>query len=289
MGLRQIKMTLDRYSKDDEFIDRGTYTLPSLKESLPDCQDYYYRIAAFKQFDPNVKVKGRHFGVAVSFLGSLNFSVVDYCTRALNYIIQDSCKRPDCYTNFAYLIIKFWWVMLLLMEKAQNNADKFNSVINTVVERIGAVEIKDLKEVHNVPGIYIMVLDRYRVCYVGQAMDSIKTRIMQHWSRKDYFTGWGIDLFKAYDTTRIYVVPKDKMVSAMEYDIVANISEMYSLNVLAGGTVDYHVANGHDFELAGSKSEKDSNYIMYTDATLCYEELVNLVKNKFVVKSEKTN
>lgn len=34
----------------------------------------------------------------------------------------------------------------------------------------------------------------------------IRKRIMRHWSRHDYFSGTGIDMFKAYDTTRIFVL-----------------------------------------------------------------------------------
>ena len=64
-------------------------------------------------------------------------------------------------------------------------------------------QIEDLNVLNGKQGVYLLVLDRYRACYVGQS-DDMRRRIMRHWSRNDYFTGSGIDMFKAHDTTRIY-------------------------------------------------------------------------------------
>ncbi len=54
----------------------------------------------------------------------------------------------------------------------------------------------------------------------------------------------GIDLFRAKDTTRIYVINSSHM-NPIEYDAVSRIPTINRLNVLLGGTIDYHNETGH--------------------------------------------
>lgn len=64
--------------------------------------------------------------------------------------------------------------------------------------------------------------------------------MLEHW-RKDSFVTKGIDLFRAKDTTRIYVIPfcLEKL-DQSEYDYVSAIPSEYRLNILQGGSIDFH-------------------------------------------------
>ena len=96
-------------------------------------------------------------------------------------------------------------------------------------------EIDDLYSVKQRPGIYLLVLDDYACCYFGQSKD-IKQRIMQHW-RKTNFSTTGIDMFKALDTTRIYVLCTEKdvtqsLIDRVEYHVIHAIDRRYLLKLL---------------------------------------------------------
>ena len=77
-------------------------------------------------------------------------------------------------------------------------------------------------------GLYFLILDKYNRCYVGQSND-IKRRIQTHWSKVNYATT-GIDMFKAYDTTRIYVNPVKKELDKWETTAILDIEQKYLLN-----------------------------------------------------------
>ena len=76
-------------------------------------------------------------------------------------------------------------------------------------------EVGDLGDWRGVPGVYVMVLDRYRQAYVGLARSrgGIRQRILVHWQRKLAFNRLlagtvegsivSIDSFRPLDTTRI--------------------------------------------------------------------------------------
>ncbi|KRE44563.1 hypothetical protein ASG92_12915 [Arthrobacter sp. Soil736] len=73
--------------------------------------------------------------------------------------------------------------------------------------------VTDLAAVDGVEGAYVMVLDRYKQAYVGQAWD-IGVRIKRHWSGTKQFdrlifpdketSVLSIDSFRALNTTRIF-------------------------------------------------------------------------------------
>lgn len=79
-------------------------------------------------------------------------------------------------------------------------------------------EIHDLKPYADVPGAYLLVLDKYKQVYLGITCN-IRRRIQQHWWRKMPLDRliWGevadsqlsIDSFRALDTTRIFVSVQD--------------------------------------------------------------------------------
>lgn len=79
-------------------------------------------------------------------------------------------------------------------------------------------EVDDLSAWDGVAGVYVLVLDRFRQIYVGQAASTggIRRRIVVHWQKKAAFDRllsgdeersiMSIDSFRALDTTRILAV-----------------------------------------------------------------------------------
>lgn len=160
------------------------------------------------------------------------------------------------------------------MEKlSKNTKEGFQAAVEDfLVDNPKFEEINDLNDVKGVPGLYFLMLDEYNTSYIGQSSD-IRKRIMQHWSKKNYFSGTGIDMFKAKDTTRIYVYPMKpneyKRVDTLEYYIVDDMPKQYKLNVLSGGKPDFLLknnlslipeedSNNEDSE-AGSESESNES------------------------------
>lgn len=110
-------------------------------------------------------------------------------------------------------------------------------------------EVTDLRTVAGEPGIYVMVLDRYRQLYVGQSVDVAK-RIRQHWTKSKPLDRLifgdvessilSIDAFRALDTTRIFVVtgvplddPHER--DQLERSMASSVDPDLSLNRIAGG------------------------------------------------------
>lgn len=150
-----------------------------------------------------------------------SYSSIDL-TKLRDCIINSD---PDCpvYTNE---------YVELLRERALENFDinmkyfksldktRFNNEIERFKETYREfVEVTDLNDYKDSPGIYIMVLDEYKQVYIGitRNKNGIKARIQQHWTatkKLDRLIFGGveqsilsIDSFKHLDTTRIFVSP----------------------------------------------------------------------------------
>ncbi len=110
-------------------------------------------------------------------------------------------------------------------------------------------EVPDLRTVLGEPGIYVMVLDRYRQLYVGQSGD-VARRIRNHWTRSKPLDRLvfgdvessilSIDTFRALDTTRLFVATGATLDDPYERDrlerkMAAAIDPDLSLNRIAGG------------------------------------------------------
>ncbi len=55
--------------------------------------------------------------------------------------------------------------------------EKFNKYLNKFVEKNKFVEVKDLSKYKKVSGIYILVLDYYKLVYIGLSESGINERI----------------------------------------------------------------------------------------------------------------
>ncbi len=108
-------------------------------------------------------------------------------------------------------------------------------------------EVSDLNLYKKSSGIYILVLDKYKQVYIGQATKSITQRIVRHWSRKIEFdsilvgktneTKISIDSFGIMDTTRIFVEEIDSMskIDSREEFLIKHFPKEYILNKIGGG------------------------------------------------------
>ena len=104
-------------------------------------------------------------------------------------------------------------------------------------------EIHDLSCLKQISGIYILVMDEYKQLYLGQSHD-IRRRILSHWSKQksierllfdDYkHSGLSVDSFRAFDTTRIFVLPCNSPES-IEDDLLKTADVSFTLNRIGGG------------------------------------------------------
>lgn len=219
---------------------------------------YYYRIAVMNQETIRERVKTEYFGVQISCPGGFKFSIEETLNRYLNRMIENYAKGQT--GNFTHLLVRYLNYSKKLSQLHTNDAEIFEAQLSKLKKKYKKlVEVKDLGLYKQKEGIYVLVLDEYHVCYIGQSCD-IRKRIMRHWSRHDYFSGTGIDMFKAYDTTRIFVLEcSRRWINTNEYNMVNLIDSNYTLNGITGGDIEYHIKNKLPIAKAkGDKSEKES-------------------------------
>ena len=102
-------------------------------------------------------------------------------------------------------------------------SEPFAAALEEALRRFPCLtEVRDLNEWRGVRGVYVLVLDRYKQFYVGQATSSggIRQRIVVHWQKKPAFDRMlsgapersimSIDCFRALDTTRIFAAAVDE-------------------------------------------------------------------------------
>ena len=204
--------------------------------TYPNYADYYYRLDPFNRC-PRGKKSVEHFGVMVSNEGSNSFDMGIYSNQFLNYLLS-FCETPQELLRYMNLNLKFHYEKIEALSLLDHDSfDKELSSFLSSVQFFG--EIYDLSEVKDCSGLYLMVLDDYASCYIGQSKN-IKTRIQQHWKKMNYGT-IGIDMFKALDTTRIYVLCTSRevtqhMIDKLEYMFIHTIDSKYLLNQLGGGS-----------------------------------------------------
>ena len=150
------------------------------------------------------------------------------------------------------------------------NHDDFEKYLKTFTEKNKFQEIFDLKDVNNIEGIYILVLDEYNQVYIGISND-IKKRVLSHWSSKhpsdrllfgDKETSiLSIDSFGALDTTRIFYkkIKYFQDIDTEEYNLVSTFSNKYKLNRVDGGLNSEDDTTIRNLELRGSMKKRDFN------------------------------
>ena len=272
----QSRMSVNIYDSSDQFIKTVTGTFQEVYNSLDSPSKYYFRVAAFKDITSKERVKDLYFNIKTSCIGGLEFNISESVNRYLNYQFKHFEKDHD--ENFYYTLCHIEWYLRMLSGFKGLTNDGLEEQIQILKKYKNLSQVNDLNIFRGKSGIYIMVLDSYNVCYIGQAID-ITQRIMRHWSRSDYFTGTGIDLFKAHDTTRIYVIEcAEKDLDKSEYEILKKIDKKYVLNVLTGGSLDYHIEN--NIPLIEIDNDEDD----FIQDIVSQKDRIALLEKKFVLE-----
>lgn len=252
-------ISIIQYDREDKPICTLTGTFTEIFGRLKETEGeefpkYYYRVAVLSQNTMRERGNAEYFGVQITCLGGFKFNIPETLNRYLNRSIKEYAKGID--QDFLYLLVRYVNYIHKIKRLENNTAEKMEEQINKLKKRYRKlVEVKDLSQYREKEGIYILVLDEYHVCYVGQSYD-IKKRIMRHWSRQDYFSGTGIDMFKAYDTTRIFVLEcSGRRVNINEHHMIDLIDSPYTLNCMTGGDAQYHIDN--DLPVAKSQESEE--------------------------------
>lgn len=275
----ETAISIVRYDEHDNRLGMHTGTFQDITKEIKNYKEYYYRVAVLNQNTVRERVATEHFGVKTSCVGGLSFSVEETLNRYLNRSIQ-KYKLGDDF-DFYYLLCKFQWYVSKLSSLNKNTSEGLECELKKLIKQFPALkEIDNLNDYKKKHGIYVMVLDDYNTLYIGQATD-VRQRIMSHWSRSDYFTGTGIDLFKALDTTRIFVLECEiKELNPIEHKMTKLCDGKYSFNVLTGGDWDYHIANN----LLLVETYEDADPI---GGVLSIFAQVNSFADKFIVRENK--
>jgi len=127
------------------------------------------------------------------------------------------------------------------------DTSSFEKYITQQCKKFKFKECLNLKDLENVSGVYMMVLDNYKQVYIGVALD-IKKRIMGHWHNKKSLerlifgdvvsSVLSIDSFGALDTTRIFYLQATSYYKKEE-QIIESFDSKYMLNRTAGGIGNY--------------------------------------------------
>lgn len=130
---------------------------------------------------------------------------------------------------------------------------EFNEELTYFLSETDFNEVEDLSLLSNISGYYIMILDEYKLAYIGRA-ENIKSRIQNHWSKQKEFDRlifgkkensiMSIDSYRAYDTTRIFVYPTNNL-HGQEDNFINMFDNKYLLNRTSGGNFNWINGSNH--------------------------------------------
>jgi len=228
----KIKFEVHQYDSDDNEL--GVFYSEYDLFTSPNYKNYYYRIKPFLS-TPRGRVYNEHFGVTVSNEGTNAFDMGVYWNQLLNYLITLS-DTPEQLLKFMNGNLS--WHYKKFHDLSTLDHSEFNKALSAFTSKFPFSQVNNLFTANKMSGIYLLVLDEYACCYMGQSKN-IKTRIQQHWRKTNFYTD-GIDMFKAFDTTRIYTIFlqdgfTQKYIDKLEYHFIHSIDRKYLLNFLGGG------------------------------------------------------
>ena len=243
---KSYELVVNRYSNFDTFIESYKGTFKDICKKIAGLdQRGYFRFASLKQNTNMGEVNYKCFNTAGRSKGCLNFDIDELMNRYLNMAIDDyiTGTRNAGFINEAYEFYHFIFVYAFLeafIERLLSNDDSvLDSIIDNLKKRYKKISVvADLDVYAHKTGIYILILKKYKSCYVGQSTD-IRKRIKQHWSANRGFDIKGIDTFKVGDTSEIlfYECAESKL-DEMEQKIICNIPIQYTLNWNEGGKME---------------------------------------------------
>lgn len=229
---KKIPFAVHMYDNRDQ--DNGRLSAVELF-SNPNYKEYYYRVEPYLD-TPREIVKTDYFGVSVANVGSNSFDLGIYSNHLLNDCISFYSGAEELVET---MCCNLGFHNQALRKIAELDISSFQAELALFLDKYPIfTEIDDIRTVQNHKGLYIMVLDDYASCYIGQSKN-IKQRIQQHWRRTNFCTT-GIDMFKAHDTTRIFAVcvdesVKQRQIDKLEYLFIHSIDSKYLLNCFGGG------------------------------------------------------
>lgn len=237
---------INQYDADDNLVSQYNNF-----DQLLQCENYkkyYYRYNVYSQSSREIS-SIKHFGVKIKVQGSAKLMEEYFLNAWLNReISSDSLpkyiKDPDMdpfpKPLFYRLINKLEWIKRI-------DRLEFEKALNLFLKKWPLTEISDLFDIAGSCGIYFMVLDEYKQCYIGKAKN-LKQRVMQHWTREKDASGTNVNTFRACDTTRIFAISVDEkayanLINRLEEAMIRSIDEMFLLNIMPGGST---IGNIHD-------------------------------------------
>lgn len=291
MHVQEAEITVTQYDNRD--CDMASYTgeFKTIFNSIPDFEKYHYRVTAFGKHEGFKRVSTKYYGVKTTSIGGFRVTEESYVNSFLNDMIQCYAKskkmglneRNLWNYNFAYVMDHDFWYTDQMKNLHQNEKEKFNYELDQLLEKLRLFQrVENLNELQEKNGIYLLVLDEYNSCYWGQS-NNMRKRIMRHWSRNDYFSGTGIDMFKAYDTTRIYaaVTGGNRSTNMLEHKVIQMMPPRYTLNCLAGGDVNQLVAQKKSIL---KPDNKDDEFNDYQRKYYNIEERIRENRKRFIVE-----
>ena len=120
----------------------------------------------------------KHFNLDITEKESNNINIKSYLN--LNFK-----NRDDDFIEEQTKRIKYNYELNMKYFNSLDNKE-FNNYLSDFMSKNKFKEVFNLKEYRRVPGIYVLVLDKYKQAYIGisDSANGIKGRILQHWSRK---------------------------------------------------------------------------------------------------------
>ena len=249
------KLRLCAYDDEDKHIFTRFTTIQELAKEVKDFDKYYYRLDLFRwdrYQTPRQRQTINHFGVKVTSDREMRMTLQGLTEIVLNEYIQEyraknKRKRKPDPKNYLEEVLEWASVYTKIMNKINQSTHKD---VERAIKEFKKVDdrvykLKDLNDVKEVSGMYMLVLDAYNACYIGQSTD-MKRRITAHWANK---FGPKIDMFRPLDTTRIYVLPLEgdeyrATVDSIEYYLTKVISSFTLLNSMTGGKLNWQEATG---------------------------------------------
>ncbi|SEA88804.1 GIY-YIG catalytic domain-containing protein [Pseudobutyrivibrio sp. ACV-2] len=240
---KDYKLPLKRYYYDDLLSENFYGTFKEICERVKGSEDRgYFRFAGLSQNTIKGSEKYDFFNVHGRAKGGCYFDLDELMNRYLNKVMDvymygnPLIYRIDPY-NFYHFIFTYAYQTAFINRLLSNDAAEFDNAIDKLQIKYKKIQkISNLDEVKGKKGIYILILKKYKVCYVGQTTNDFRRRIMEHWSADRAFDIQGIDTFKVGDTSDIliYECPVSKL-NDMEQKIIASLPAQFTLNWVKGG------------------------------------------------------
>lgn len=166
--------------------------------------------------------------------------------------------------------------------------DDFDAYLSQFVQKYQLTECFDLNTLTGQSGVYVLVLDEYKQVYIGLS-GNLKTRIMQHWSRKMSLDTsiyglvcdsiLSINAFGALDTTRIFYYLTES-VYKKEEEMEDACDPRYRLNRAKGGigSTETYTDDALSAKMAVAANPRRRDYSEFIDierwrAVAKYEDL----------------